>query len=138
MKFTRERFSVNAIVAYEPGLIRVRLGQNSAEKPDPAAPGMLEQRRSLILTPQQLVDDWAPQQISELVPDHWQLVLDFQPEVILLGTGRRLTFPPVATLQPCHQAGIGIEVMDTSAACRTFNILASEGRHVVAALMMIE
>ena len=136
MKFTRERFSVNAIVAYEPGLVRVRLGQNG-ESPDPET-ALREHRRSLILTPQQLIEDWAPQQIAELTADHWQAVLGLQPEVILLGTGKRLTFPPMAILSPCHQAGIGIEVMDTSAACRTFNILASEGRNVVAALMMIE
>ena len=56
---------------------------------------------------------------------------------MLLGTGSRLHFPPAAVLMPLIAAQIGYEVMDTGAACRTFNVLAGEGRRVVAALLLI-
>ena len=66
------------------------------------------------------------------------LLVGHKPEVVLLGTGARLRFPPAAVLAPLTRAGIGVEVMDTAAACRTYNILAGDGRRVVAALLMIE
>ena len=58
--------------------------------------------------------------------------------MVLLGTGGRLRFPPSAVLAPLIAAQIGYEVMDTGAACRTFNLLAGEGRRVLAALLLIE
>jgi uncharacterized protein len=60
------------------------------------------------------------------------------PELLILGTGRRQRFPRAELLAPLAEAGIGWEVMDTGAACRTYNILMSEGRNVAAALLMIE
>ena len=93
---------------------------------------------SLIVLPQRLVTDWPPQSFEALTVEHMQILADLGSEVILLGTGRRLRFPPAALLAPFGAAGIGIEVMDTGAACRTYNILMGEGRNVAAALMMIE
>ena len=61
-----------------------------------------------------------------------------EPEVLLLGTGSRQHFPAPASLQALYAANIGFEVMDTRAACRTFNILAAEGRRVVAVLQPLE
>lgn len=59
-----------------------------------------------------------------------------RPELVIFGSGLKLRFPKPEWLQALIQAGIGLETMDTAAACRTYNVLASEGRHVVAALLL--
>jgi uncharacterized protein len=79
---------------------------------------------------------WAPRALGELSSDHLEVVVGLRPELVILGVGRRLRFPPPAILRPLVNAGIGWEVMDTAAACRTYNVLASEGRSVVAALVV--
>lgn len=93
-------------------------------------------RSSVILTATDMVLDWPPRSIRELLPQHLEKALDFTPEVILLGTGSRQEFPGPHVLAPAHRAGVGIEVMDTRAACRTFNVLVQEGRKVAAALIL--
>jgi uncharacterized protein len=93
-------------------------------------------RTSLILTATEMLLDWPPRNIRELSPEHLQRALDLEPEVILLGTGSRQEFPDTHMLAAVHRAGVGIEVMDTSAACRTYNVLVQEGRKVAAALML--
>ena len=92
--------------------------------------------RSLIVTRDTLVDDWPPAVLDELAQDHLEHVLELQPEVILLGTGERLSFPDPRLLNPVMGRGIGLEVMDTAAACRTYNVLMAEGRQVAAALIL--
>lgn len=91
---------------------------------------------SCIITPQHLVRDWPPQRVAELLPTHLDQVLALQPEVILLGSGPRLQWPAVDLIKHCYAQGIGLEVMDTAAACRTYNILMYEGRSVAAALLL--
>jgi uncharacterized protein len=59
------------------------------------------------------------------------------PELVLFGSGARLRFPQPAWIRPLIEAGIGVETMDTAAACRTYNILAGEGRRVIAALLLL-
>ena len=71
-----------------------------------------------------------------LASTHLNAALALQPEVVLLGTGARLHFPPAEVLRPLIEAGIGYEIMDTSAACRTYDILMAEGRRVLAALVI--
>jgi uncharacterized protein len=93
---------------------------------------------SLVVTPEQVMDDWAPQTFEALSPEHFEPLAALKPEVVLLGTGTRLRFPNASVFAPLARAGVGVEVMDTAAACRTFNILASDGRRVVAALLMIK
>ena len=93
---------------------------------------------SLILTPQDVIADWSPRVFDELAATHFDALADLKPEMVILGTGARLRFPAPACLAPLARAGIGVEVMDTAAACRTYNILASDGRRVVGALLMIE
>jgi len=93
--------------------------------------------RSLVLTPERVLPDWPPQTFDELVRAHFDALTAMRPEVAILGTGARLQFPRTADLQALIAANIGIEVMDTGAACRTFNIVAADGRRVVAALLMI-
>jgi uncharacterized protein len=73
---------------------------------------------------------------AELDADHAARLLEFEPEVVLLGTGERQIFPPAAFGARFLQSGIGFEVMDTGAACRTFNVLVGEHRRAVALLMV--
>jgi uncharacterized protein len=94
--------------------------------------------RSLIVQPTRLIADWPPQAFEELALPHLQLLATLEAEVVVLGTGARLRFPHPELLAPLAAAGIGWEVMDTGAACRTYNILMGEGRKVAAALLMIK
>lgn len=93
-----------------------------------------ELARSFILTPDRLVEDWAHG--GELAAADMDAVLALDPELVLLGTGMRQRFPAPAVLAACLTRGIGIEVMDSAAAARTFNVLAGEGRRVVAAFVL--
>ena len=90
---------------------------------------------SFILTSNSLIKDWAPKSISDLNAQHAEQLISLQPEVIILGTGHAICFPDQVWMAPFYQNGIGLEIMDTGAACRTFSILASDGRNVAAAMM---
>lgn len=92
---------------------------------------------SLILTPSQLMADWRPQSVEELTEADFAPLEELRPNLVLLGTGKKQIFPPLPLYAPLLQKGIAVEVMNTAAACRTFNILAAEGRQVAAALMMV-
>jgi uncharacterized protein len=97
-----------------------------------------EVRRSVVVMPQQLVTDWPPQHFAALEVAHFEALLALQPEIVLLGTGGRQRFPAPGLLRPLLGQRIGVEVMTTAAACRTYNIIMAEGRQVAAALLMIE
>ena len=92
--------------------------------------------RSFVLAPNDLVEDWRPRTVAELAPEDFAPVLALAPAVVLLGSGATLAFPAPAVLAACLTRGIGIEVMDNAAAARTFNVLATEGRRVVAAFLL--
>lgn len=92
--------------------------------------------RSFLLSPQELVQDWPVANAADLRAEHMQAVLALAPSLVLLGTGQRQQFPAVEVLAACLTRGIGIEVMDNAAAARTFNVLATEGRNVVAAFLI--
>jgi uncharacterized protein len=94
--------------------------------------------RSLVLMPDGILDPWGPGSVAELGLKDFMQIAALRPEVVLLGTGARLRFPDPALTRPLIDARIGMEVMDTAAACRTYNILMGEGRRVAAALMMID
>jgi uncharacterized protein len=96
------------------------------------------QRReaSLVVGAQRLVTDWPARSIATLAADHLAAIVELAPDIVLLGTGARFELPEPARLAPLYKAGIGVEVMDTPAACRTYNILMGEGRNVVAALIV--
>ncbi|MBI2970445.1 MAG: Mth938-like domain-containing protein [Gammaproteobacteria bacterium] len=100
--------------------------------------GTVTYAHSVVLTPGEMIDPWPPGSFEELAPHHFESIAALQPEVVLLGTGRRLRFPASAVLDPLTTRNIGVEVMDTGAVCRSFNFLAAEGRRVAAALLMIE
>jgi uncharacterized protein len=94
--------------------------------------------RSLIVLPGQIITDWPPQSFEELTTAHIVTLVTLRPELLILGTGQKQRFPRAEQLAPLAATGIGWEVMDTGAACRTYNILMGEGRNIAAALMMIE
>lgn len=79
---------------------------------------------------------WSPASFSALKREDFQVLLDQKPQIILLGTGIKQIFPPPELLNLLAEKNIGIEVMSTAAACRTFNVLAAEGRQVVAGLLI--
>jgi len=90
---------------------------------------------SLVLSPEQVIDPWGPDSVSDLREEHFGPVLELAPSIVLLGTGARQEIVTPERLAPLLRRGVGVEVMTTEAACRTFNVLAGEGRPVVAALM---
>ena len=83
-----------------------------------------------------LIEDWGPTTASQLEVTHFDPILALQPEVVILGTGSQQLFPDIEIRAIFLSQGIGFEAMDTGAACRTYNILMSENRNVVAALML--
>lgn len=92
--------------------------------------------QSVIVPAQGPVQPWPCERVADLEPAHFEQVAALGPEVVIFGSGARLQFPRPALLRPLIERGIGIETMDTQAACRTYNILVSEGRSVVAALLI--
>ena len=92
--------------------------------------------RSLLLPWAGEVMDWEGASFEALAASHFQRAADLAPELVLFGSGRRLRFPRPEWLRPLIERRIGIETMDTRAACRTYNLLVAEGRSVVAALLL--
>ena len=122
MKFEREAAAGrNTFTGYGPGYVEVN-GRRHA--------------RSLVVSGEQLITDWPATSVDTLTADHLATLIALAPEIVLLGTGPRFQFPEPARLAALYQAGIGVEAMDTPAACRTYNILLGEGRQVVAALLL--
>ena len=115
--------SANRISAYDQGWISI---------------GGRQYEQSLLISSTTIDVNWPPAKVSELKLEHFQEILTLAPEIVILGTGKSLIFPDATYLAPITDSGIGIEVMDTGAACRSYNFLLGEGRHVVAALLMIE
>jgi uncharacterized protein len=91
---------------------------------------------SILLPAQGSVRPWAVEAAPDLQEAHFAAALELPCELIILGSGPKLRFPPPAALAPLMRRRIGLETMDTAAACRTFNILAAEGRKVLAALIL--
>ena len=98
--------------------------------------GETEYRQNLIVTPDAVATGWAPSGFAALAGDDFAALLQYRPELVLLGTGATQRFPHPRLLQALTDARVGVEAMDTRAACRTFNILVAEDRRVVAALML--
>lgn len=93
--------------------------------------------RPLVLAPGRDPQDWAVGGFEALTPAHFEALLEAHaPEVVVFGTGAQLRFPPAEVSRVLLRAGVGLEVMDTPAACRTYNILLSEDRRVVAAILL--
>jgi len=92
--------------------------------------------RSLIITPDQLLENWAPQSITELTAATLTPIISLQPDILLIGTGSKLVLLSPEIYGELINLGIGVEVMDTRAACRTYNALSAENRRVAAALII--
>lgn len=90
----------------------------------------------LIVTPDQPPEPWTVPHFEALDAVAWSVLLEKRPEIIVLGTGASQRFATPAVLRPLVEAGIGVESMNTPAACRTYNILMGEGRRVVAAMWL--
>jgi uncharacterized protein len=122
MKFTLEGGSrANLIRGYSPQEIRI---------------GDQHLTSSCIVTADSLIADWEPRSFADLQPAHLERILALQPEVVLLGSGPTQRFPPAAIRAALTARGVGLEVMDLGAACRTFNILVQEERRVAAGLFL--
>jgi uncharacterized protein len=92
--------------------------------------------RSLLVPWRGEVRPWPLDGLAALAATHFEQVLALAPELVIFGSGERLQFVSPALYRSLIDARIGIETMDTAAACRTYNVLASEGRSVVAALLV--
>jgi len=92
--------------------------------------------KSIIITPTQLIENWAPQSVAELTTESLQIIADTRPDILLIGTGATMVFLSAEIYGPLINLGIGVEFMDTSAACRTYNALSAENRNVAAALII--
>ena len=121
MKLQPDRFDTLFINAYGEDWIAV-----SGEK----------KHHSLVVSSQGRCLDWNCTRLADLSAAHFELLAEDRPEVVIFGSGRRLRFVPPALLRGLIERGIGVETMDTAAACRTYNILAQEGRRVVGALLL--
>ena len=89
----------------------------------------------VILSPDSVDSRWQVESVTDLTEEQLKPVLDLRPELVIVGTGAKQIFLHPELMMVFHREGIGIEVMDTRAACRTFNILVVEERRVVAALL---
>lgn len=121
MKFHLQPTSGHAIQGFGPGWVRI---------------GSSEYRENLLVDAQTLRTGWAAMGFEALTEADFALALELQPEIVLIGTGQRQRFPNPRLYRALTEARIGVEIMDTAAACRTYNIIAGEGRRVAAALIV--
>jgi uncharacterized protein len=121
MKFHLSTGEGHVITGVGPGWIRV---------------DVREYRENIVMTPEAIAPGWAQRGFDQLDASDFDALVALAPEIVLLGTGSTQRFPHQRILRALTEARIGVEVMDTPAACRTFNILAAEGRKVAAALLV--
>ncbi|HXU66252.1 MAG TPA: Mth938-like domain-containing protein [Casimicrobiaceae bacterium] len=121
MKFHLQAPTSNVVTGSGPGWVRV---------------GNDEYRDNIVVFANGVVPGFAPDGFESLDADDFAALLRTSPEIVLLGTGAAQHFPRPAVVAPLTNANVGLEVMDTRAACRTYNILVAEGRSVTAALIV--
>lgn len=92
--------------------------------------------RSIVVLAEEVRNDWVVASFDELSEAHFAYFLVLKPDVLLLGTGTRQRFPHPRLYRALTDAGIGVECMNTPAACRTYNILVAEDRKVIAAILL--
>ena len=112
-------------------------GQNAIARHGPG--GVLvngtEHRSSVLVPWHGAVTAWPVADFGALAEAHFLMLAEWQPELVIFGSGHRIRFAKPALLRPLIERRIGIETMDTAAACRTYNVLLAEGRSVLAALL---
>jgi uncharacterized protein len=121
MKFQPEKTDATLITAYDAGGIHI---------------GVERIEKSLVLGSHGERFDWIAARFEDLTAEHFERLGESKPELIIFGSGAKLRFVHPKLLSSLMQARIGVETMDTPAACRTYNILAGEGRHVVGAFLI--
>jgi len=121
LKFTREPFSATTIRHVERGQIRI---------------GSEQFEQTLAVTSDSIIRDWPAIDIDKLDIEHFAAILSSEPDIVVLGTGWQAAFAPRELTFAMARRGTGFEVMDTPAACRTFNILLAEGRNPAAILII--
>ncbi|MBN1239133.1 MAG: hypothetical protein JXB36_11560 [Gammaproteobacteria bacterium] len=120
MEVARETPQANVVRAWEPG--RVRIGERWLEG-------------SVIIAADRIMTEWAVDTVGEVDVASLEPAISLQPEIIVLGTGEDIVLPDVELMGALAARAIGLEIMTTAAACRTFNVLVHEERRVVAALL---
>jgi len=132
MKFSLENTRSIQIHSYQPGALSIKLAAGNTGQPR-----QLEvYRHSLILSAMDSLTDWPVSSADELELHHFELAWQSRPAIVLYGSGQKLVFPAPEIRQEFALRGIGFEAMNTSAACRTYNVLAAEGREVMACLII--
>jgi len=121
MKIQPDSSNAQSISAYGPGWVSI---------------GQEKITTSLVIGSRGERFEWLCEQFEDLGEEHFLRLAGMNTELVIFGSGNRLRFPKAAWLQPLIDKQIGLETMDTQAACRTYNILASEGRHVALALIL--
>ncbi len=121
MKLQPDKSDAQVISGYGPGWVGVN-GEKVAH--------------SVIVSSRGQRIEWPAARFEELGPEHFAQLAQLDCEVVIFGSGSRIRFPQAAWLKPLMARRIGVETMDTAAACRTYNILAQEGRSVAAALLL--
>jgi len=121
VKLQAERIEgTNAIARHGPGGVAVNGVEHTA---------------SVIVPWKGAVESWPVAGFERLEAAHFRRLAELKPELVIFGSGPRIRFPAAVLLRPLIEAGIGVETMDSAAACRTYNVLLAEGRSVVAALL---
>ena len=112
-------------------------GQNAISRhgPDGVIVNGAEYRESVLVPWRGAVQIWPLERFESLAATHFDAVVALAPELVIFGSGSRIRFPKPALMQALMARRIGLETMDTAAACRTYNVLLAEGRSVVAALL---
>jgi uncharacterized protein len=113
-------------------------GQNAITGHGPGYVMVNQQRieTALIVTPQSVIQPWQVMSLETLTFDAFADLVALKPELVVFGAGAKFRFPNPRIIAAFSQARIGFEAMDTGAACRTYNVLMSEGRNVAAALLV--
>ena len=125
MKLQPDRLDVQSILGYGPGWVGLA-SQGVAEKI----------HHSIVIGSGGEKFAWECTRFEDLTEAHFTRLIETRPELVIFGSGAQLRFPPPALLRTLMAKRIGVETMDTLAACRTYNILAGEGRRVTAALLI--
>jgi uncharacterized protein len=125
MKLQPDAFDVQSIAGYGPGWVGIANAEGGTKVTHSVVVGSRGENFA-----------WNCPRFEELSQTHFDQLLACKPELIVFGSGNKLRFAPPALMRSLMAARIGVETMDTLAACRTYNILAGEGRHVLAALLI--
>lgn len=93
--------------------------------------------QSIIVTPENIITDWRRQSVADLTIEDFEMLAEFDAEIVILGTGKTLIFPDRRLFEPLRKQKCGYDVMNSRSACTTFNILRGDDRKAVVALLQV-